>query len=111
MIRFREKLYLGGEASRKKKKYIRAVKNGKSVPGLYLITYAASDTDMLDIIHSSYLRQRAVRERLPEIVGLACGRQEALRLVERMVSDCFRETGNCRVRDYLEAQERDKGEG
>ena len=86
MIRFAEHLYVGETAARKKKKYIRAVRSGKFLPDLYLITYSA-------------------RKRLPEIVGIACGRNEALELVRKMVEDCFAAVGNCNVRDYLKSLE------
>ena len=67
MIRFAEHLYVGETAARKKKKYIRAVRSGKFLPDLYLITYSASDRDMLDIIRSVYLRQETLRKRLPDL--------------------------------------------
>ncbi|MGI6088645.1 hypothetical protein [Bilifractor porci] len=110
MIRFAEHLYVGETAARKKKKYIREIRDGKFRPDLYLITYSASDRDMLDIVCSVYLRQEALRKRLPEIVGIACGRSEALELVRKMVEDCFAAVGNCNVRDYLKSLETSKEE-
>ncbi len=68
---------------------------------IYLITLAANGQDMLDIIHSAYLKQPAVRRNLPMIVGIAKGYDEALELVQQMLSETYQATGTCRIPEYL----------
>ena len=103
MIRFIENLYVGDLAARKKKTYIRMIRKGKSQPDLYIITYAASGRDMLDILPTRCLHQKFIRDRLPEIVGIAVGKEEAIGLFRKMVRDCFRKTGGCNVKEYLQS--------
>ena len=68
---------------------------------IYLITLAANGQDMLDIIHSAYLKQPAVRRNLPMIVGIAKGYDEALELVQQMLSETYQATGIYRIPEYL----------
>lgn len=95
------KLYIGERAKPKAGKIIRKLKRNAGQMDIYLITLASNGKDMLDIIHSAYLKQPAVRRSLPMIVGIAKGYEEALDMVEQMLMETYRETGECRIPEYL----------
>lgn len=94
-------MYFGEEASRRTQEILSALKEGKTMPGLYLITFAQSGTEQLDIVPSFTLIQKTVRRRLPVIAGAAIGRSEAMELVAEMASEAMKETGDCRLQEYL----------
>ena len=50
------KLYIGDRAKPKAEKIIRKLKRNAGQIDIYLITLAANGQDMLDIIHSAYLK-------------------------------------------------------
>ncbi|MEE1114261.1 MAG: hypothetical protein UHN88_04215 [Eubacterium sp.] len=105
-----KKPYLSGNAEKEIRKIRRAVDKRSWYPGLYLITIAASDRDMLDIISARYLLEKSVADRLPVIVGAAFGRGEAMDLITRMAEDTFRATGGCDIRSFLMRQNRTEEE-
>lgn len=94
-------LYIGERARPKAKKIIRKLKKNAGQVDIYLITLAANGQDMLDIINSAYLKQPAVRRNLPMIVGIASGYEEAVSLVQQMLSETYKETGGYRIPEYL----------
>ena len=66
-------LYVGEGASKKKNKIIRKLKIGAGMIDVWVITEAANGEDQLDILSSAWLKQRAVRKKLPMIYGIAKG--------------------------------------
>ncbi|MEE0954777.1 MAG: hypothetical protein U0L49_03060 [Eubacterium sp.] len=100
-MEFRKELYLGEEAEKHYLEYRNALKRGKPYPELYAITYAVGEGDQLDIVNGMMLTIKSVRERLPQIVGIAKGKEEALKVVRRIAEETFRATGTCDMRAYL----------
>ena len=102
--------YFGEKAKEKKNKILRSVAKGKVLPGLYLITFAKSGRDQLDMLPSENLALPFIRDHLPAVVGFALGRKEALDLVVRIAAETFRNTGNCDMRAWLAGRMRESGE-
>ncbi len=96
-----KKLYIGETAAEKEGKIRRAIARGRSLPGLYLITFASNGQDQLDILSARFLRKKSVREQLPPIVGFGFGQEETMALIPRMARDAFLATGACSLREYL----------
>lgn len=94
-------IYMGETAAEMEKTIRRAIARGRSIPGLYLITFASNGTDQLDILHSQLLGQKRIREQLPPVVGFGIGREETLSLIPRIARDAFLATGRCRLQEYL----------
>ena len=63
-------LYVGEGASKKKNKIIRKLKIGAGMIDVWVITEAANGEDQFDILSSAWLKQRAVRKKLPMIYAL-----------------------------------------
>ena len=64
-------LYVGEGASKNKNKIIRKLKIGAGMIDVWVITEAANGEDQFDILSSAWLKQRAVRKKLPMIYGIA----------------------------------------
>ena len=102
MASWYKNLYMGETAKRSEKRIRHQVNKGRFLPGLFLITFAANDKDQLDIIDSKYLVQKQVRNRLPEIIGVAFGYKEALEVVQKIAAEAYEITGNCDFRTFLQ---------
>lgn len=94
----------GGSASKKKNKIIRKLKIGAGMIDVWVITEAANGEDQFDILSSAWLKQRAVRKKLPMIYGIAKGYEEAVDLVVQMAEETYRETGNGDILRYLKSR-------
>lgn len=66
-----------------------------------LITLARNGRDLLDIYPSRYLGQRFYDDRLPLIVGIAGDHEEAVGLAVKMLEECMRVRGDCRLREFF----------
>ena len=93
-------LYVGEGASKKKNKIIRKLKIGAGMIDVWVITEAANGEDQFDILSSAWLKQRAVRKKLPMIYGY----EEAVDLVVQMAEETYRETGNGDILRYLKSR-------
>ncbi len=94
-------LYFGAGAQNRKEEILRDVRRQKTMSGIYLITFASNGIDQLDIVPLAMLHSKNAPERLPAIVGICLGRQEAFETVERIAADAYRETGSCDLKEYL----------
>ncbi len=99
-MNWREPLYLGEIARKKKNKLIRELESKKSSFGTYVITVAANGKDLLDILPSSMLLRDEFRER--EIIGLAVTREEAYEVCEKIIMDVKDKNGDFDVRRFFE---------
>ena len=75
---------------------------GTWVPGIYFVTLSSEPGHLLDLFHNTMLKESIFRnvQRL-DIVGVAQGRAEALRLVEKIVKDKYKETGGFDVNAWF----------
>ena len=75
----------------------RRLDHGKKAQGVYLITYAACPSNLLDIVPVSILRQKRAAKLLPPVVGIARDKDRAVRLACRIVVETYEETGSFRL--------------
>ncbi len=73
--------------------------------GVWLITIASNDQNLLDIFHSAYYLQPMAEKHNPDIVGIAEDEYAAKELVVKILEDIYRQNGNFDVRAYFEFQE------
>lgn len=102
MLDWYEKLYLSDEMKKKEKRIRAQIEKGRAVPGVYLLTLSNNPDNILEIIRASFLTQKALRRNLPQIVGMANGREEALELLQKIIEETFQETGGFRIEEYLQ---------
>lgn len=75
---------------------------GKLVPGVYVVTLSDNPGNVLEIRSTAELMQCSVRAICPPIVGIANGRDGAIQMVQEIVEEVYRETGDLKIREYLE---------
>lgn len=96
-----KRLYVGEGMRGSERRVRRQLEKGLVKKPYYLITLASNGVDCLDIVHSFFLKQRVLRERLPMVVGVAETKQEALDIVRIIAVDCFVATGGADIRAFL----------
>ena len=101
-IMYHPTLYLGGSIRKEKLDRIKKkLERRPGFSGVFLISISRNASDQLDIYEARQLCQSYYRKYPPFVVGIAGSREEALQLVERMVTDCLRDRGDCALKEYL----------
>lgn len=104
MITYSEKLYVSNSIKDKKISAIKlGIKQGRGRLKLFLLTLSNNNSDQIDIIHNSMLKQRSYRKLDLRIIGFANSYEEATSLVVDIMNDTIAATGNCNMKDYLSA--------
>ena len=96
-----QNLYIGRSLKKKEDKLRKEMENGHYRRGIKILTLASNGRDLLDIRSALSLAGPYLRERPPRIIGLAGSKEEAFELVEKIASDCIRETGDVKIREFL----------
>lgn len=96
-----QNLYVGEKAREKQQQIIRKVENKEVLWTVYLITLAPDERNQLEIVTPMvYYSQEKRYRQLPVIVGLACGMQEAKKLLLKMTQELYEKTGDVDFRSY-----------
>lgn len=93
-------LFVGEKASKKKYRMLRKI-NKRFLTNAYVVTLPANNNNVLDVYSYNELLQKHYRNRDIYILGLACGKDEALDIVQKIVLDTYINTGAFKVADYL----------
>lgn len=101
MLKWIRNYYIGEDVKNPGKTRARIIV-GKFVPGVYVVTLSDNPGNVLEIRSTAELMQKCVRALCPPIVGIASGRDGAIRMVQEIVEEVYRETGDLRIREYLE---------
>lgn len=105
-MRWYRNLYLGPNAAQNIDKIRKKAASGKVMAGVYYITPASVKGNLLDIFHNGMLSQKlfAGAQRL-DVVGVAEGKQEALRLTEKMILEIYRKTGGFDIEAFFKEED------
>ena len=103
-MQFMGSLYVGESISSKEYEIVRKVHSSKLVPNLYLIAFSENQDNMLDLIPEWEALQKGYPKELLQVVGIANGKKEALKLVQLIISDSLKHTGRADVRGFLRAK-------
>ncbi len=68
---------------------------------LYVITLCDDTQGQLQMFPAVCLRQPYLRKNCPMIMGVAQGRANAVKLIERMIRECYECTGNAELIPFL----------
>ncbi len=102
-LQFFPHLYLGEGINVKKLDKIK--KKLETLPlfaGVFVITISRNYSDQLDIYDCKMLWQKYYRNNPPYIIGIASDREEAIRLIEQIVTECVTARGDCSLKEYLQ---------
>ena len=101
-ITFSSHLYVGESMSARKLDKIKTklLKNPIAC-GAFVISLSKNEHDQLDIMQAGQLAQRFYQDYSLQVVGIASNQREAIELVEKMIQECLKLRGDCRVKEYL----------
>ena len=98
-MRFLKEMYVGN-GIKNKQKVIWKLKHGAGMVDVYVISIS-NGQDQLDCTLCSYFKQKAIRDNVGLVVGLAKGYSEAQKLMIMMIEESLKETGSANVKEYL----------
>ena len=81
------------------------VRTGRVQSGVWLITIASNEQNLLDIFHAIHYVQPMFAKLNPDIVGVAESEEQVKEQLLRITEDMYQKTGNFDVRSYFEFQE------
>ena len=103
-MQFMGSLYVGESIAASEYKIVEKVHKGKVVPNLFLIVLSANPDNMLDIIPEMEVTQKHYPKDRLQVVGIASGKKEAIKLVQTIIEESIKETGSADVREFLRAK-------
>ena len=101
MIQSATRLYVGDKIKKKRDKVIASINNREATFNVYCIAFASQPSNLFDIMDANELLFPHYKRAEVLIVGLAKGKEEALTLVQEMLLEVYRETGEFDVRTYF----------
>ena len=104
MVRWSEKLYIGGQAEKNYRKIQKKLEKGKLVTGFFLITKPSNESNLFDILPTTELLFPYYKRQELQVYGLAKGKEEAKELVVSMLEAVYRETNGLCCKEYFKAE-------
>ena len=104
-MRLAENLYTTEKTKKMLPRIMHKIRTGKLQSGIWLITIASNENNLLDIFQSLYYLQPMFQKMNPDIVGIAENEDAAKELLLQITSDVYRKTGSFDVRTYFKFQE------
>ncbi len=104
MLKWSSEIFLGEGIEERAGKTIHMLNADKAPNMTWLITRSVNDGDQLEIMNAIYLKQSIVRRRLPEIIGLARNKREAVRMVFLITEACVKATGDADLNAFLDSK-------
>lgn len=101
MIVWTSNLYVGDKMKRKKAKAVASINKREATFGVYCIAFASNPNNLFDIMDANELLFPHYKRMEVQIVGLAKGKEEAMKLVQYMLMEVYNRTGNFDVRNYF----------
>lgn len=101
-MKWYKRLYVGKNAQLSKRSIIRNIRQGRFQLGVYVLALPANDENVLDIYPAYTLLQPYYRKKEIYIVGIAKGREEAMKLLTQIVMEASEATGSYKVRGLVE---------
>ena len=95
-------LYVGEKAKIRKHKIIMKTIKKKPQIGIYYLTLPLNDANSLEIYPSYILLQKYYMRKDMMVIGISEGYGEALELMQKIIMDCYSETGQFLVRKMIE---------
>ncbi len=100
-MKWYDKLYIGESIKGKEKRIRWKIEHNAGMLSVYVITLASNPDNLLDMISSKELMQRAYPKEALRIIGLAGGYDEGIRLIAQIIDDTYQNTGDTDVYNYL----------
>lgn len=89
------------DLEKKKDKIIDKIEHGAGTPGVYLITLASNEKNLLDIFTADQLLWPVMHRLCPMIIGMTKSYDEAAEMAASWILEAHEKTGSFRVEPYL----------
>jgi hypothetical protein len=93
--------YVGKKIKKRKEKVIASINNREATLNVYCIAFASHPDNLFDIMDANELLFPHYKKSEIHIIGLAQGKEEAVDLVQGMLMEVYKETGDFNVRAYF----------
>ena len=104
-MRFAVNLYTTEKTKKMLPRIKHKLRTKKLQPGIWLITIASNEKNLLDLFHSIHYMQPMFEKMNPDIVGIAESEDAVKELLVQITEDLYKETGQFNVRAYFKFQE------
>lgn len=104
MIDIVECPYMGENAAKKAEQLMNSLLQDKPVWDCHVLTISDTPGNLLELTPAWVFLQKYFKRHSCKVYGIACGRQEGLAVMVRVIMDCYQETGQFDVRSYLEGR-------
>lgn len=98
-MRFHKELYIG-DSIKNIRKVKWKLKHHAGQLGIFVMVLSEG-SDQLEIYHCVFLQQQYYKKYPPYIVGIAGGHEEAVELLQKMISDVYEKTGSYQLKEYF----------
>lgn len=102
MIKWAEEMYFDQYVKKRKRRIMWAIQTGRVKLGIYCITLAGNPENLLEIMDVNELKFPYYKRQDIYILGLALGRERAMKLVAHIIDEVYQETGDVKVREYFQ---------
>ena len=104
-MRWAVNLYTTEKTKKQLPRIIHKLKIRKMQPGIWLITLASNEKNLLDMFHAVYYVQPMLQKMNPDIVGIAENQDAAKELIVKITEDVYRKQENFDMKSYFEFRE------
>lgn len=101
MIKWSGKLYMDEKIKQDPDKWKQRLEEGRLSYSLFCIALASNEANLFDIMNCNELWFRYYRRNVIHIAGLAADKESAEELLQKIISDVYKETGGFKVREYF----------
>lgn len=105
-MKWYSKLYVSESIEKKANQIKWRINHNAGCIRVYVIAFASNPDNLLEIIPSWNLMQKAYPKKNIKIIGLAKEYDEALELVRQIIEEVYQNTGTVDVWQYLKEQRR-----
>ena len=95
------RLYMDDKLAEKKEKLIHRIEHAAGTPGVYLITLASNEKNLLDIFPADQLLWPAMHRLCPVIIGMTRSYEGAVELASFVILESYKKTGLFHVDTFL----------
>ena len=104
-MRWAVNLYTTEKIKKKLPRIIYKLKVRRMQPGIWLITIASNEQNLLDLFQAVYYIQPMMQKMNPDVVGIAESQDAAKEMIVKITGDVCQKQGNFDMRSYFKFRE------
>ena len=100
-------LYISDSIGKKANKIKWKINHSAGTLDTYVIAFPSNPDNLLDMIPTTDLLQKAYPKDNLHIIGLAKGYYEGIELIQQIITDAYEATGDVNIKKYLKSKGRE----